>query len=91
MEDQPETMEEVEAEVEVEMDIMEPVIVNLGKKRRKLIKQLLKGEGKLAEEIDGVIDEVAEMLGEELDGKTLVPLILIYEKKPKKNRGFFGA
>ena len=35
-----------------------PIVVDIGKKRRKLIKQLRKGKGKLVEEITGVIDEL---------------------------------
>jgi hypothetical protein len=52
----------------------------------------MKGQGKLWFEIQDVIDEVGEILNEELDDKTIVPLILIYRKKSKKKkpRSFFG-
>ena len=52
----------------------------------------MKGRGKLWVEVDDVIDEVAESLGEELDGKVIVPLVLVYRRKPKRKqaRRFFG-
>ena len=39
-----------------------------------------------------MIDEVSTMLSDELEGKTVVPLILVYRKKrkKKKSRGLFG-
>jgi hypothetical protein len=38
------------------------------------------------EEVLDVLDEVANHLGQELEGKTLVPIVMIYEKKGKKKR-----
>lgn len=82
--------EENEA-VEKEIEVTEPIIIKLGKQKKKRIKQLMAGEGKLWFEVQDVIDEVGEMLNDELEGKTVVPLILVYEKKPKKkSRGLFG-
>jgi len=76
---------------EMELDITEPVIINLGKRKRKGIKNLLKGRGKLLHEVEDVIEEVSSMLGEELDGKVIVPLILVYKEKPKRRkRGIFS-
>ncbi len=83
--------EEADA-VERKIEVSEPIIVNLGKQKRKQIKKLMDGEGKLWVEVQDVIDEVGMMLDEELEDKTIVPLILIYEKKPKRKqqRGLFG-
>ncbi len=83
--------EETDA-VERKIEISEPIILNLGKQKRKQIKKLMAGEGKLWVEVQDVIDEVSMMLDEELEDKTIVPLILIYQKKPKRkqSRGLFG-
>jgi Family of unknown function (DUF6200) len=35
-----------------------PVVVDLGKKRRKLVRQLLDGQGKLLDEVNGAIEEL---------------------------------
>lgn len=75
---------EFEGEVEVEVEVTEPIIIDLGKQKSKRIKNLMKGKGKLWKDVDDVIDEVAEMLDEDLDGKVIVPLVLFYEKKNKK-------
>ena len=82
---------EMEAEV-AEIEIVDPIIINLGKQKRKRIKKLLKGKGRLWGEVEAVVDEVADILGEDLEGKTLVPLVLVYGKKPKRKqlRNMFG-
>jgi len=69
-----------------EVNITEPIIINLGKQKRKRIKNLKKGRGKLWFEVEAVIDEVSELLGDDLDGKTVVPLVLIYRRKSKRRR-----
>jgi len=78
--------------VEKEVEVTEPIIINLGKQKRKRINRLMKGRGRLWSEIQDVIDEVTLMLDDEHEGKTIVPLVLVYRKKPKRkrNRGFFG-
>lgn len=63
-----------------------PVIVDLGKVKRKAAKRLKRGRGKLVDEIDQVIAEVKANLGEEAAGKELLPVIILYEKKRKKNK-----
>lgn len=77
---------------EQEFDVTEPIIINMGKQRRKRIKRLLSGRGRLWGEVEGVIEEVGTQLGDELDGKTIVPLILVYRRRPKRKRarGIFG-
>lgn len=73
-------------------NVSEPILIKLGKQKRKRIKKLMNGGGKLWIEVQDVIDEATTMLGDEIEGKTIVPLILVYEKKPKRKRprGFFG-
>ena len=83
-------MEEDEQPEEVEVEVTEPIVIKLGKQRRKRIKQLMKGRGKLMSEVEDIIDEVTEILGEDLEGKTVVPLILVYRQKDKRSRKFFG-
>jgi hypothetical protein len=84
-------MSEEKDVVENEQDVTEPIIINLGKQKKKRIKKMMNGQGRLWYEVQDVIDEVGVILGDELDGKVIVPLILVYEKKSKKkSRGFFG-
>lgn len=69
-----------------EPEIITPVLVDLGKVRRKHVKRLKRGEGRLADEVLDVLDEVIDELGDDLNGATLVPIVMVYEKKPKKSR-----
>lgn len=73
-------------EIPSESDVVSPVVVDLGKVRRKHVKRLKRGGGRLADEVLDVMDEVVDLLGDELEGATLVPIVMIYEKKPKKGR-----
>ena len=83
--------EEIQSE-ELEFEATEPIIINMGKQKRKQIKRLISGRGKLWNEVEGVIEEVGAQLGDELEGKTLVPLIMVYRRRPKRKRarGIFG-
>ena len=76
----------------VEIEYTDPIIINLGKQKRKRIKQLMKGRGRLWNEVEDVIVEVGDLLGEELEGKTIVPLVVVFSKKPKRKqlRSMFG-
>ena len=67
-------------------DVVTPVVVDLGKVKRKHVKRLKRGEGRLADEVLDVLDEVTEELGDELEGATMVPVVMVYERKPKKSR-----
>jgi hypothetical protein len=77
---------------EQKFEVTEPVFINLGKQKRKRIKRLMKGRGKLWTDVESVIDEVSTMLGDEVEGKTIVPIVMVYRRSPKRRRtrGIFG-
>jgi len=79
-------MEEEIKSDEIELAVTEPIIINLGKRKRKRIKDLLKGRGKLLDEVEDVVVEVTSLLEEELEGKVVVPLVLVYARKSKRKR-----
>jgi endonuclease V-like protein UPF0215 family len=79
-------MSENQTDIKPEVGVTEPIIINLRKQPNKRIKKLLKGRGKLWVEVVEVIDEVRIMLGDEIEGKTILPIILVYGKKAKKKR-----
>lgn len=85
-------MSEEKTTIEQDIEVTEPIIINMGKQKRKRIKRLFKGQGKLWNEVEGVVEEVSTQLGEELEGKTIVPLVLVYRRSPrrKRARGIFG-
>jgi uncharacterized protein DUF6200 len=66
-------------------DVTAPIVVDLGGRRRKEIKELKRGEGPLVAEVGDVVEQVRAALAE-LDGKTLVPVVLVYKKKRKRTR-----
>ncbi len=67
-------------------EMTQPIIIDLGKQKPKRLKALKKGEGVLWDEIFEVMEEVKDMLGEEVEGKLMVPIVMIYEKKSKRNQ-----
>lgn len=73
-------------EKEVEVEVITPIVVDMGKTKRKHVKRLKRGEGRLMEEVIDVMDEIVEALGEEVDGKTLVPIVIVYKEKGKQSR-----
>jgi hypothetical protein len=63
--------------------------VSLGKKKRKAIKRLKRGKGRLMTEVLDVIDQVQETLGSQAEGKILVPVVVVYQRKQRRFRSFF--
>lgn len=63
-----------------------PIIIDMGGQKAKNLKALKKGEGKLWEEVQGVVDQVQEQLGERIQGQTILPIVIIYEKKSTRQR-----
>ena len=76
-------------ETPLHVQVVTPVVLELGKVRPKRIKAFKKGRGKLMNEVLDVLDEVASELDEEVEGKIFVPIVMVYEKRrKKKKRGF---
>lgn len=67
-----------------------PVIIDLGKVKKKKIKQLKRGRGELLDEVDQAVATAAASLGAEAASKTLVPVVVIYRKKEARRKGLFG-
>jgi len=65
-----------------------PIIIDLGRTSGKKVKQLKRGEGIYHTEVESAIAQVQSQLGSELDGKELLPVVIIYEKKPKRKTIF---
>ena len=63
-----------------------PIVVDLGKRRRKHIKQLGDGVGPIARDVAEVLAHLKAELSAELDGQPLVPIVLIYRKKARRRR-----
>jgi len=57
-----------------------PIIIDLGRKKRRRIKALKRGEGPLMDEAMEVIDDIGVSLGDDAKDKVLVPVILVYSK-----------
>lgn len=69
-----------EESVKASTEMTQPVIIDLGRKRSKRIRELKRGEGKLWDEVFDVMEEVKDTLGQDAAGKVLVPVVMIYEK-----------
>ena len=68
---------------ELKTDIASPIIIDLGKRKKKDVKQLRNGSGKLADEIKQCIDELVTNRTCAADAQ---PIILIVREKTKANR-----
>jgi len=68
-------------------DTLPPVVLDLGKTKRKNIKELKNGEGKLMEDVAHAVEAVRTNLAAEVEGKVLVPVVIIYERKAGRKGG----
>ena len=66
-----------------------PIIIDLGKVKKKKVRQLKEGRGALALEVQQVLADTRRDL---VDGanKELVPVILVYQRKRRKGGGGGG-
>ncbi len=67
------------------------IVSDLGKAKRQQIKKLKRGTGPLLDEVHHVVARVRHELGEEAAGRKLVPVVVLYERRRKKRRGWFGG
>jgi hypothetical protein len=61
-----------------------PLILDLGRTRRKDVQDLRRGKGKLLGEVRDAIEEVTTSLGEQADGKQLIPVVLVYRRRARR-------
>jgi len=74
---------------QVAAEVLTPVIVPLGKKKKKAIKQLKRGKGRAMDEVMDVVEQVQTNLGEAAAGKVILPVIVVYSKKQRRFRPWF--
>lgn len=62
-----------------------PIVIDLGKKKKKLVRQLRKGRGKLIDRVNDVVDELrsAGSLASENQ-----PVIVVVREKKRRRAGF---
>jgi hypothetical protein len=61
--------------------VLHPLVVDLGRARSQKVKALMLGQGELVQDVQDALDQVREGLGEEAEGKKLLPVVLVYERK----------
>ena len=68
-----------------------PIVIDLGKAKRKRIKRLKRGRGKLIDETRQAVEELRSSLGPEAADRELVPVVIVYRKKmgKRRRRGLF--
>jgi hypothetical protein len=60
-----------------------PIVIDLGKKKRKRIKDLKRGRGSVAREVLEATAQVRESFGDAASDKEFVPIVVVYRKKRK--------
>src|SRR4051812_45025909 len=69
------------------VETVEATVIKVGKQRKRRIRQLKRGEGRLAQKVDMTLGQVTSMLGAELEGKKVIPVILLYREKTSRGGG----
>jgi hypothetical protein len=67
---------------------LRPILIDLGSRSKKAIKDLKRGEGWLLEEVEETLEDVRQSLGGEYTGE-LLPVLLVYRRKEKTVSGTF--
>jgi len=66
------------------VEMTQPIVIDLGKRKSKDIKDLKDGKGKVWDDVYTIVEEVKEILGEDANSKIILPVVMIYQKKPKR-------
>jgi hypothetical protein len=66
------------------LPLTRPVIVDLGKKTKKSIKNLKRGTGDTMLEVEAAIRHVRARFSDADKNKPVIPIVLIYERKRKR-------
>lgn len=65
-----------------------PVIVDAGRASRRKVRDLKQGCGPLINDVNDAVAQVTSSLGDQADGKQLVPVVVLIRKKRRgKRRG----
>jgi hypothetical protein len=64
---------------------LKTVVLDAGKLRKRELKALKEGTGPLSEEVRAAAARAATT------GSEVVPIVILYERRPKKPRGFLGG
>ena len=59
------------------------IVLDVGKKKPKAIKQLKRGEGPLTDEVTQAIEQVRSRAGNGVGTKPVIPVVILYRKEPK--------
>ena len=66
-----------------------PIVIDLGKQKKKRIKQLKRGRGRLVDRVNEAVAQVRSALGTEAQGKEFVPIAVIVRRGQKCRKGMF--
>lgn len=67
-----------------------PIVIDLGKVKRKHVRRLKKGRGKLLGEVAEAVAEVSNQASNQAKNGKYVPVVLIYRRKRRRRDRFFG-
>jgi hypothetical protein len=64
-----------------------PLVLDLGKRGKKTIRRLRQGRGPAMAEVMDVMEQVQAQLGDDAQGKVLLPVVVVYGRKRRRARG----
>jgi hypothetical protein len=70
----------------VVQDVPTPVIIDLGSRKKKAIKRLKRGRGKLMGEVGLALEQVRAGWTDGDQNQNSTPVVILYKQKKKKNK-----
>jgi putative transposon-encoded protein len=65
---------------------LSPILIDLGKARRNRVSKLKRGKGRLLKKVEDAIEQTVKELGNDAKDKVVLPVVVIVEKRPKRQR-----
>lgn len=63
-----------------------PIIIDVGKVKRRDLRDFREGHGTLAQEVTAALEETRKSLSPEAAKKELVPVVLVYRKRQRRRK-----
>jgi hypothetical protein len=70
-------------------DATPPIVIDLGKQKKKRIKQLKRGRGRLVDRVNEAVAQVKSARGTDAHGKEFIPVAVIVRRGAKCRKGMF--
>jgi len=66
--------------------VNQPIVLDVGKAKKRDIRDIKRGQGRLLADVHDAVAEVSATAGEQIEDSQIVPVVLVYRRKQRRRR-----